>query len=490
MAASALLYAVLLCLASGLRINCGGGALESGVIEADSAAYYGVTGSYVGSFNRAGPTVYTSHSYAGSMRTLKYSVPAPNGMVSVKLHFAEVWRGAQSPGARLFNVIVSGIQVDADVDVWSRVGMNKPLVITVPAILAIDGRIEIQIVPLAGNAMISGIDVEEDDDDVNVRLPNVTWSQTGPLYPKRVFEAQGSILGSAANKYLVVIGGFFQFPGSTAQVWQLPLFGDANSRSWQRLADMPQKLTHMAQWSGGGEEICGVGGYRGPTAPGRSVNSAWCFNRILNLWRQLPNIPGNRAGGALVRITNPTRDVLLYAGGVDREQDNLAVHVDYGTTWQLDMRNDNASWITVGPDMPDPRNHMGAVESCGRYFFVGGQHEQDEHNGNRATVSEWLPANNTWSLNPPAAMPLPLGHISASILSYNCGIFVIGGITNGRTFVSHTLYWEPTQDKWHFVGEYPIEVTTPVCGVLGQQIWCATGGLWNVQNRVHVGVIS
>jgi len=35
---------------------------------------------------------------------------------------------------------------------------------------------------------------------------------------------------------------------------------------------------------------------------------------------------------------------------------------------------------------------MAAIETCGRHLWVGGQHEEEEVNGNRATVSEYLPS--------------------------------------------------------------------------------------------------
>lgn len=320
------------------------------------------------------------------------------------------------------------------------------------------------------------------------KIPKVTWERASPDYPKKVFEAQGRILTGTQGQFLVVIGGFYNFPGHTDEVYQIRL--DTPDAKWERLADMPETLTHMAQWSSG-EEFCGAGGFIGPTDPGHSVNSVWCFNRLSNTWRSLPNLPADRAGGGLLMTTNfMNRREFVYASGMDREFDSFRVQIDYGTTWTLDMDTPNATWQGGLDDMHTPRNHLGAVETCGRYFFIGGQFSTNEETGNQARIDEWLADERRWSTKPPAPLPFAMGHISASVLPYKCGMIIIGGIANERELIDAVLFWEPHQNKWYVIGKYPYKVNTPVCGIIGNKIYCATGGDLYFQERMYIGTIE
>lgn len=302
-------------------------------------------------------------------------------------------------------------------------------------------------------------------------------------YPLRVFEAQGTVLGTGDDKYLTVFGGFYKFPGITSHVYQRK-FG-VESAPWERLADLPEPaVTHMAQVVLDGDTFCGAGGFIGAD-PGRSGNQFWCYNRKEKTWKRLADLPGDRAGGGLVRIG----DKLLFSGGVDRENDSHSVYVDYGTTWTLEYKVPGAEWVDTNQTMPNPRNHQAAVDTCGRILFIGGQHKVDEHRGNQDTVSEWLVDEGKWSENPPAVLPFSVGHISASVMAYKCGVIVVGGIGNGRTLSNKVLYWDSLSNTWSQIGTYPRVVATPVCGIVDDNLMCATAGAWWFSNRAYFAKI-
>lgn len=312
-----------------------------------------------------------------------------------------------------------------------------------------------------------------------LKIPQVhRWKKLKQQYPLAVFEAQGDVLGNDQfGWHYTVMGGFTKFPQVTKQVWSIPLFNRNDKTKWTKLAPMPVALTHMAQASHN-QIYFGVGGYHGPH-PGRSTREVWKYDRVKNKWTWLPRLPARRAGGGLIYYTKGGARHLIYSGGVDRPNYSMEIHKDYGTTWRLDLDRLHLGWVNENANLPHPRNHMSAVESCGRYFWVGGQRGRDEHDGNSRVVSEYLPAQKKWSPKPPAPLPYGLGHISASVFGYRCGILVVAGTTWQRSKTRNILFWEPTQNKWHFIGKFPKRVSTPICGLRKNVLICGTGETHN-----------
>lgn len=313
----------------------------------------------------------------------------------------------------------------------------------------------------------------------SLSLSSVTFKRVYPNYPKKVFEAQGTTLGDK----IYVMGGFYKFPGTTMEVYRRS-FTTANA-PWEKRSPMPQPLTHVAQ-AVSGTLFCGAGGYW-DRHPGMSVSSVFCYEASTDAWMRLPNLPADRAGGGMVFHEHAGARELIFAGGVDREFNSLRKHTDFGTTWRLDLNNLADGWRNAGATMPNPRNHMAGIATCGRYFFVGGQHQEEEANGNQNTVSEFLPAENRWRNVAP--MPIKLGHISASVMAYRCGVLVVAGTTQGYKRSSAVFYYDAAKNFWKKVGDLPVACTTPVCGVNGQTVMCATGS-GAAQERVYVGELK
>lgn len=71
----------------------------------------------------------------------------------------------------------------------------------------------------------------------HARLPKIYFKRVQSNYPKRVFEAQGTLMSVNGVQHLVVIGGFYNFPGVTMDVYRRRL--TARWAPWHRLASMP-----------------------------------------------------------------------------------------------------------------------------------------------------------------------------------------------------------------------------------------------------------
>lgn len=318
----------------------------------------------------------------------------------------------------------------------------------------------------------------------------VVFTRTTPNYPISVFEASGGTLTMNGVKYLTVFGGFESFPFTTSAVYRIPF--DNRPEQWEQMANLPFPVTHMAQ-AISGSIFYAVGGFMGKH-PARSTTVAFLYNAVDDQYRDLPNLPQYLGGGGLAVYSHDGTRMLVYSGGTYRPNDSLEEHYDSGKTWtlRLDPNGDvvpNTLWQPA-EDMPGPRNHMAAVNACGRLLFIGGQSEENEESGNSALVSEFLPDSRTWSNNPPPPLPMPLGHVPSSTMVWTCGVLIVGGITNSRTRVNSVLYWHPDRNVWREVGGYPVNIQTPVCGISGNDILCVAGSTKVILNSVFAGRIS
>lgn len=145
--------------ANAFRLNCGGGEL-AGVL-ADTAEYRSTANAifFDRSVNRA-PSVYNSHSYAPNGKPLVYTIPAANVPHTVTLRFSELFNGATVKGGRVFNITLNGVQVATNVDVFTEAGaLFAPFVIVRTDVFPVGGVIQVRVVPVVENAMISGIDI-------------------------------------------------------------------------------------------------------------------------------------------------------------------------------------------------------------------------------------------------------------------------------------------------------------------------------------------
>lgn len=293
-------------------------------------------------------------------------------------------------------------------------------------------------------------------------------------YPLHVQEAQGTLVGySRLGHYMLVCGGFSRLPNVTSECYIRPLLAAA-SAEWTRVQDLPIPVTHMAQATDG-NLFCGAGGYLGKH-PGRSVTDVFCFHIRTRKWSTLPKLPAPRAGGGLAFWRKGKQRYLIFSGGVNRPFNSLKKHVDHGTTWVLNLRNKKQGWVDQKATMPDPRNHMAAVRTCGQYFWVGGQHKENEGSGNRRTNLRYLPWKKKWIYRAPIPVIGGLGHISASVMPFRCGFVIVGGTTAKRKKIDLVLYYSMKTNKWYTIGKYPRVVQTPVCGIKKGHIMCGTGG--------------
>ena len=98
---------------------------------------------------------------------LAYAIPVANGDYMVTLHFAEIWSGAFSIGARVFDVGMEGITVLDNIDIYAEAGANTALTKTFTATVT-DGALDILFTHVVQNPKIAGIEVMEHEEETHL----------------------------------------------------------------------------------------------------------------------------------------------------------------------------------------------------------------------------------------------------------------------------------------------------------------------------------
>ncbi|MFN7919853.1 MAG: malectin domain-containing carbohydrate-binding protein [Bryobacteraceae bacterium] len=90
---------------------------------------------------------------------LRYQIPVPNGDYQVTLHFVELQ--TSTVGARKFHVLQNGATVLSNLDVRSEAGFAVELVKVLPTVTVTGGIVDLIFRAVAGQAMVSGIEIAQ-----------------------------------------------------------------------------------------------------------------------------------------------------------------------------------------------------------------------------------------------------------------------------------------------------------------------------------------
>jgi hypothetical protein len=299
-----------------------------------------------------------------------------------------------------------------------------------------------------------------------------TWTTQAPV-PITLFESQGI----AAGGKLYAFGGFFN---NKWQTTKQSYAYDPASNSWQRLADLPELLTHAAI-TVDGATIYLLGGYAGNN-PGGSTRNVWKYDTTTNTWSAGTPLPADRGGGGAAIVDGK----LHFFGGATRRAGNKESAVDQNSHWVIDLRSAGSTWQAAA-NLPRPRNHMAGVALNGKVYAIGGQLTYKEGSANQNWVDVYDPATNKWSQG--AAMPTARGHISASTFIWNGGIVVIGGSINGGgsgLATDKVERYDPQTNTWTTLPPIPGKRKTPVADAINGRIIVSNGGTPDPTNTTWV----
>ncbi|MBA3470763.1 MAG: hypothetical protein H0T53_14090, partial [Herpetosiphonaceae bacterium] len=298
-----------------------------------------------------------------------------------------------------------------------------------------------------------------------------SWKTVQPA-PLARFEAQGAVV----NNKLYVIGGFYN---SQIQATKSVDVYDLDSNTWQRIADIPEAITH-APVVVDGSTIYVLGGYVGDN-PGGSTNHVWKLNTSTNTWSAGPNLPAGRGGAGAAMVG---RKIYFY-GGATRTAGQFN-DTDRADHYVLNL--DTGVWTTAAA-LPNPRNHLGGVALNGKVYALGGQHNRDEKSGNQTQVDVYDPASNTWSRA--ADLPHGRGHITSSVFTVNGRIMLVGGTLNGGDnglASDDVLLYDPASNVWLDLPPIPGIRKTPVASISGNTLVVSTGAGYGATSNTWTAV--
>lgn len=106
----------------------------------------------------ADPVYQTERFDPASGAEMSYSFPLDPGTYRVRLHFAEIWGGAFSIGARVFDVLAESQLVLDDLDVFAQVGADAAFVAEFDAVVT-DAALDIEFLHVVENPKIAGIEI-------------------------------------------------------------------------------------------------------------------------------------------------------------------------------------------------------------------------------------------------------------------------------------------------------------------------------------------
>eukprot|EP00170_Pyropia_yezoensis_P000709 contig_3369_g710 len=143
-----------------IKLNVGGGVLPGwSADDADLVTGPTIAKTFNGPVAGSPAALYNSFRFVQASGTFSYAIPvASAGDYTVKLHFAEVWSGAQETGKRVFSVALEGVPALTDYDIFADVGANVATVKTFTSSVT-DGALNIVFSSVVQNAVVMAIEV-------------------------------------------------------------------------------------------------------------------------------------------------------------------------------------------------------------------------------------------------------------------------------------------------------------------------------------------
>jgi hypothetical protein len=211
--------------------------------------------------------------------------------------------------------------------------------------------------------------------------------------------------------------------------------------------------------------------------PGPHTDACFVYDHAIapgtnRQWSRLPSLPMGRSGGGLTY--SKVFNAIIFAGGAQRDDG----YEDFPDTWMHVLGS--AGWVRKAniPYLSNHKSYATAVDNMGkeRLFYLGGQTEGQESNGNVDDNYEYDPINDRWIAR--AKMPFGRGHANSSTRAVSCGFIVAAGTRNGSGKTLDISYFDIPTNKWTSIGEMDDKDNTPVCDIdfVNGYFYCATPG--------------
>jgi N-acetylneuraminic acid mutarotase len=264
-------------------------------------------------------------------------------------------------------------------------------------------------------------------------------------------------IGIAAQGKLYAFGGFTPNLSQRSDVWSF----DPVANKWQQLANLPEPMTHGSA-ALDGDKIYVAGFFEGADHFGDGSQNVWVYDISENKWSPGPRLPTRQGAAVLVKAG---RNLHFFGGVVPgrgaNSKDHWVWNLDRGTEW------------TRAAAMPNPKDHLSAVELGGKIYAIGGEHLSNDITNNQSDVHVYDPKTNAWKKL--ASLPIPWSHHTSSTVVVDGKIVVLAGETNGRIHLKRVMQYDPQADKWSELNGLPATRKSPIAGVVGDMIVVYSG---------------
>lgn len=194
-------------------------------------------------------------------------------------------------------------------------------------------------------------------------------------------EARTEVAGAAWQDGMVVLGGLTAAGSSSAKVHRY----DPQDDTWTEAPPLPTALHHTAAVAGPDGRLWVVGGYTSRGAAWTPSSGVWSLGPRDTRWRAEPKLATARgalaatvAGGTIVAIGGETK-----GRGSPESVSRVVEFIEPGAErWHR------------GPDLNDPREHLGATTTGDRVIVMGGR--VGSLDSNLRSVESWSPGEGTW----------------------------------------------------------------------------------------------
>ena len=277
--------------------------------------------------------------------------------------------------------------------------------------------------------------------------PPGRWESRAPAPAPRQEAAFAALDGK-----LHLVGGF-EYGGADSARHEVY---DLEAETWSPATPLPEPAHHLVGAGAGGKAYF-LGGLQ--TLQFLVTNRLWEYDPASGLWSLRSGLPADRARGAGALAVHDGR--LIYVGGLRAGGEAVGLVDAY------DPATD--TWTPL-PDMPTPRDHLGAAVVGDTLYAVGGR--QAAFETEIATTEALDFATGRWRTGLARILTPRAGFATAAV---NGEIVTVGG--EGPEGVHDVVEaYDPGTDLWRTLAPSPI----PRHGVQGVShaggIWVAGGG--------------
>ena len=460
-----------------VRINCGGGAVQTSGKPFEADTYF--TGGK--SFSNSAITdvlgtnddeLYrTEHSASANLVPFSYNIPVSPGTYTVRLHFAEIYFGATGggpggAGRRVFSVNLEGRPVLVNYDILAEAG-SMTAVIKEYQTTVTDNTLTLDFSATTDQPSVAAIEVLRTAD---TSPTSCQWVTAAPSALERK-EGQSAVV----NGQLYTFGGYY----GNLQGTNLTQRYDVTTNQWTDLAPAIYPVTHMGVVVVD-EQVWLIGGFTGEVHPGPVTAAVQVYDTRTNSWNFGPSLPDARGSNAAALVG---RKIHVF-GGVLPDR-----HTDAGDHYVLDVDDLAAGWRSAAP-LPNPRNHLAAASLGGKVYAIGGQYGHDQGRDINSLVHVYDPVTDAWTRL--ADLPGPRSHFEPGTFTLDGQILIVGGSTN-TTDYADILSYSPAANNWRQYCSLPATLVAPFAQAIGNKLVVAQGARDNFavpEKTTQVSTIS